>query len=164
MPSTKRRTTGASKQSLPLDAAPFKPEDYAAVTRAAELVLIELTSCNFSVAPEFFRELAQDNPRHKYSYGEEFENPVYDSESGIAGGEFVWTLGVKVGRKKVVRVSATYRIIYTNLSEMNGGAITAFVKRVGRFATYPYFRGLVSHLSWESNAELPIMPVISISP
>ncbi len=40
-------------------------------------------------------------------------------------------------------------------------AVLVFVERVGKFATYPYFRAHCSQLSWESGADLPILPVIS---
>lgn len=39
-----------------------------------------------------------------------------------------------------------------------------FLKRTGRFAAYPYFRGLFASLTQQSGLMLPPLPVISDGP
>ncbi len=159
MPKTEKRAT--RKVAAVADTGAYMPEDYAAVTQRAQLSSIHLLSCAFRVHPEFSGDPAHDARRRKFSYGITFTEFAHDTEVGQAVGHFTWSVDVRSGRKKVVSIKATYAITYTNLESMKSGSVLAFVERVGRFATYPYFRSLVSQLSWESGAQLPIMPVIS---
>lgn len=160
------KQTGGAQLATPApppvpDGKPFKPEDYHAVTREAQLSTINLLDCRFRVKPELFNEREGEDSRRKFFFGGHLENQHYDAERGLASGQFTWKVEVKVSRKKAVSLVAIFIIVYENLEGMNANAVEAFVNRVGRFATYPYFRALASQLSWEAGVELPIMPVIS---
>lgn len=161
-----RRKSDAAKAAAAAEPAvsagkPFKPQDYNAVARKARLATINLLDCRFRAKKEFFDNREDENARDKYYRDCDIEEPQYDREHGLAGGRFTWKLHVKAGRKTVLSLATTYFIVYENLEDMNTNAVKAFVVRVGQFATYPYFRALASQFSWESGAELPILPVIS---
>jgi preprotein translocase subunit SecB len=87
-------------------------------------------------------------------------SPFYSAEKGILAGDFKWHVDVRKGKQKLVSVTATYSIIYRNVPRVEEEHAQAFLSRVGRFATYPYFRALVARLSAEANANLPILPVL----
>ena len=157
----RKRLATARSTSQDRDKRGYNPEDYNAVTQSARLATISLLDCKFVVKPGFFKDREEGEPRHKFVYGHELEEPRYVPKRGLATGQFTWKVEVRVSRKKVLNLVATYLIVYENLEDMNAGAVSAFVERVGRYATYPYFRSLASQLSWESGAQLPVMPVIS---
>lgn len=134
----------------------FTPEDYKAVVNSAKLATINLVKCNFNIEEEYYLE----TKAKKNTYSVKIHNGTYDDENGIAAGNFVWNLAVLSGRKKLLSLTADYLLVYENIKDMKVDAVIAFVHKVGSFATYPYFRSHVSHMSWASNAELPIMPIL----
>ncbi len=74
---------------------------------------------------------------------------------------WTWSLTAERGDKTVVGTEANYLIFYSGLEECNEAAVKRFLSRVSRFAVYPYFRAHVSQLSWESSANLPLLPTIA---
>ena len=57
-------------------------------------------------------------------------------------------------------VNARYMIVYKTSRNVEKEYAIAFLKNVGRFATFPYFRSLASHYSSASAADFPILPVL----
>ena len=136
---------------------PFSPAEYNAVARNAKILSIALMESTFEMKDEYFI----DPKSHKFVFGSECKQTRYLAKRGIGLGHFICSVSVRHGRKKVLKVRLVYLIMYENLRDKNREAVLAFVELIGKFATYPYFRTHVSQLSWESGANLPVLPVIS---
>lgn len=135
-------------------------EAYNAIVGAATLGDIKLVDLNFNVKTKYFDE----SKKAKASYDHEISEIHYDAESQTLGGMFSWRVTVEKGRSKALLVRAVYLVIYDNVPDVGAVHAEAYFRRVGRFATYPYFRTTVSQLSWASGAELPILPVLREPP
>ncbi|SDG49515.1 hypothetical protein [Pelagibacterium luteolum] len=133
-------------------------EAYNRVVENAELESIRLVSSNFVVKPEYFLNFSPGN--WKNSFNSNFVDTFFDRNENLLGAQIEWTVSVKRGNKNLLSTKAIYLIAYSNVPEVEEEHCMAFVRRVGRFSTYPYFRALVSRYSAESNAELPILPVL----
>lgn len=139
-------------------AAEFDNGVYTELTIAARLRDIRLISCDYSIKPEVFEAL------------EDFENMGFfgepsgfhfDSETGIMVGHYRWTAEVKLGRKKVLKLVSEYLIAYMGLSGFKEYHARFYFEKVGRFATYPYFRSDFSHHSSASGIMLPPLPSLN---
>lgn len=136
---------------------------YNSVVENAELQDIRLVSLDFSVQPEYYAALRRSpvaKKQLKKVYDSGFSQFAYDSKTKILGGSFDWLITISESRKKLLVVKVSYKVTYRNVPDVGDVHSAAFVRRVGKFATYPYFRALVAQLSWEAKAELPVMPVL----
>lgn len=137
---------------------------YNAVVADAVLADLRLTESRFKIQKSFYalrgREREIRKPLTKREFDSELVAPIYSADKGILAGEFKWTVDVRKGKQKLVFIAATYFILYRNVPKVEEEHAKAFLARVGRFATYPYFRALVARLSAEANADLPILPVL----
>jgi hypothetical protein len=84
----------------------------------------------------------------------------FDEEFGLLMCQMNWSLSAKKSRSTLLKLTAQYIIYYSGVPNVDDKYRTEFMQRVGKFATYPYFRNLVSQISWASSAELPILPVL----
>lgn len=143
--------------------APDDVAEYNGLVRDAELADIRLVDLKFNVKPEYFAGL-RDEAEGKKALTRAFDSTISDlfheEEARTIGGQFDWVTEVRSGKKKLLRIEARFLVVYGNVPEVSHEAKERYIQRVGRFATYPYFRSLVSQLAWESKAELPIMPVL----
>ncbi len=134
-------------------------KDYHAVIRAANLKKIALRGSHFDINNAYFNT---PEKKRKFGYDHKWTEIVYDPEKGVAGGVIEWSIGVQTGRKKGLKARISYIVIYDGFDEVHKEhAVRKFVKRVGRVATYSYFRSHIAQLNWESEADLPVMPVLS---
>lgn len=138
-------------------------EAYNDLVAKAEIGDIRLVDVKYSVKPEYFIALHRER-REEIHLNRSFEGVLsdvrYDEKTKTLGGQFDWTTKVISGRKKLLYCEAKYFVIYEGVPSYDMEVAEKYLLRVGRFATYPYFRSLVSHMSWESQADLPIMPVL----
>ena len=140
--------------------AAFVTESYNKVARAAKLEGLVLTGSDFIIHPNYYSPTAE-NGAVSFSYDASVDDEIFDAKSGLASCAWTWTVEGKLDDEIVVRVRATYRIFYSELTDCEETAVKRFMNRVGRFATYPYFRAHVSQTSWESSAQLPLLPTIA---
>jgi hypothetical protein len=157
----KKRALAASPQELvpPEDRSGEKPafssEAYNKVARSAKLIVVALVNSKFSVDPGFQVE------KLSFGFDGSAHSPFYNSEDGTAGCRWQWCVHARKGRKKVLSLEATYVLLYDEIVECEEVAVFRYLERVGRFATYPYFRAHVSQVSWESSTNLPLLPTIA---
>lgn len=141
----------------------FDPKAYNAVVKVAELGQIVLTECKFNITADYFkhRKLGKsDRKGLKYSYGCNVNGLDFSPEQDAVGANFDWTLLAKSGRINVLKLYCSYVCFYSGVKDANEAAAKAFAERVGKFATYPYFRAFASQISWASDADLPILSVL----
>ena len=136
---------------------------YAKVVRSAELQDIKLLSSSFGVEMAYFEdgEIGHaDGEKLNYSYACEQPMVAYEATDGGLLGQFDWKVIVARDDTEVLTIRATYVAAYQCDEGLDEKATTKFVERVGRFATFPYFRALVGFYSNASSIEIPILPVL----
>ena len=135
-------------------------DKYLVVSNAAHLRDIKLLESTYSIKPEVF-EVMEGLEKMKHGFSGECAQLYFKEALGLAVGHYRWMAEVKVGRKKVLKLQANYLVSYTDLAGCDEGHVKFFFEKVGRFATYPYFRALFSYQSAESGLMLPPLPTLS---
>jgi len=135
----------------------FKAAEYNAVATAAELLEIRLLKSGFAVEPEFYA--AQDEAR--LSFGREVVSCSFDPQDGTVAAIFRYHVFGKQGRSKLLKCEAEYVVIYSIPPSSPEEAARGYCRNVGAFAAYPYFRALVSQLTWGAGITLPPLPAIA---
>ncbi len=133
---------------------------YAAISVAAELHDIKLVASEYAAKPDIVR-VAEDLENMVHGFFGECTSFHFFEESGLAMGQYRWTAEIKSGRKKALKLTADYLVAYANLSGQEEGHVEFFLNKVGRFATYPYFRALFSHHTSETGIMLPPLPSLN---
>jgi len=148
---TRKATVTKSKP----DSSDAYPKLYNGVVKAAELRGLNLTRVDFTVAPEYFTTAAAER---ELKYGCE---DVSVSVSGdVAAGVFRWALSVHAAETSLLSCTAEYVVTYDGVGGCDENAVKGFVERVGKFASYPYFRAQAASLNWNAGANLPVLPVL----
>lgn len=120
-----------------------------------------MTTSHFDMKPEAL-DLDPDAWRHNVVAG--VLDSFLESENGALYGVFSFDVVCRHGRKRVLSVSATYLASYRIEGECDAGACELFIERVGKVATYPYFRGLVASLTAQAGLMMHPLPVLSFAP
>lgn len=133
---------------------------YASISMAARLDGIRLVEAEYKITPEVFAALENfDKMGHSFHGAtSEFR---FDEDGGTALGRYKWEAEIKSGRKKVLKLVASYFVMYTNLEGCDEDHVKHFYDKVVRFATYPYFRALFSRQCAESGIMLPPLPTLN---
>ena len=135
----------------------FAAAEYNAVATAADLEGIVLLNCNFQLDPEFLGRRKE----WRLSYGRNVKSCQYSSDQNSVAGVFQYYVTAKVGRRRAFHCVADYAVFYAVPEGSTEEAAQGFCKNVGRFAAYPYFRGLAATLAAEANVMLPPLPSIA---
>lgn len=144
--------------------APDDVAEYNALVRECELSDIRLVNLKFDTKPAYFsaiRAETEGNGQLVRAFDGQMSDIFYDEETQTLGGQFDWSTEVRSGKKKLLKVEARYLVVYGNVPDVAAAETRErYIQRVGKFATYPYYRSLVSQISWGSKTDLPIMPVL----
>lgn len=113
---------------------------------------------------EYFKAVVAENI--DFSYGSSVKALSYDKDTGRSFIVFDWEVEaldqeVKENAKILATLKSTYMVRYDISGSYDPDIVELFLRHVGKVASYPYFRNQVSQKSWESELELPILPVIS---
>ncbi len=133
-----------------------KFEQYNKVVASAQLGLVQLLSVHFDVQPNYF----DDQQKNELSYDLDINHLEYDKSGNVAVAFVQCNVTAKQDEVEVLTCEAAYSIVYSLAEEFEEEAVLAFVKRVCKFACYPYFRSLFSTFDWAANTRLPILPVL----
>lgn len=134
-------------------------EVYAAVSNSANLQDIKLIGSEYVVRPEVFHVVEEDKMVHGFTG--ECTDFHFSADTGYALGQYRWTAEIKAGRKKALKLVANYLIAYGDLVGADPEHVEFFFNKVGRFATYPYFRAFFSHHVSETGIVLPPLPSLN---
>lgn len=135
--------------------AKLRIEKYNQVVEKARLQSVSMTNVVFGVKPTFFEE----NGKKSLSYDIELVNAVYEPEEAAAMAFVTFKVDAKNGRAKGLVCKAEYIVAYDNLEDCDEEAVKVFLRRVGSFTIYPYFRSLFANLDWAANTSLPPLPI-----
>ncbi|MBL3608234.1 hypothetical protein [Rhodovulum sulfidophilum] len=151
---------GVNSEEIDDQGFEFDADLYREVSCAAKLREIRLLDSSYSIKVELFDDFDKAiEMRHSFSGS--LEECALDKDVGVASGCFTWGAEVKYKRKKSLKLSAKYLVRYSELEGCDENHIFAFFTKVGRFATYPYFRALFSNLTSESGLILPPLPALN---
>jgi preprotein translocase subunit SecB len=137
------------------------PVVYNSIVARAHLRSIRMTKSQFEMKPEAL-DIDPDAWRHNVVAG--VLDSFLESENGSLYGVFSFEVICRHGRKKVLSISATYLTSYRIQGECDANACELFVERVGKVATYPYFRSLVASLTAQAGLMMQPLPVLSFAP
>jgi hypothetical protein len=146
-------------EELPQQGPPSIPTaEYNTVVEAANLDSVVLLQSEFQMDPNFLRQAPADR---KLTLNLAKIEVGLDEAAGVGNGTFQWEVIAKGDHdQQLLRVSATFVVVYVGLLGRDKKAVEAFIGRVGRFTVFPYFRTFVSQMSWLSGAGLPIVPIL----
>ena len=134
------------------------------ISKNADLKKVLLLESHFQCNHSEY-SLGQKSESINFSYGYTVREKEYLKEEGDGLIIFDWEVvaTTKSGEEdcKAVEMTSTYAVHYGLPSNCDPDIASLFLIHVGKVACYPYFRNQVSQKSWESNLELPILPVIS---
>ena len=148
-------------QTLPQDAASMDPSVYNSLVARAHLRSIRMTTSEFDMKPEAL-DLDPDAWRNNVVAG--VLDSFLEHENGSLYGVFSFKVVCRYGRKRVLSIGATYLASYRIQGACDEGACELFIERVGKVATYPYFRSLVAMLTGQAGLMMQPLPVLSFAP
>lgn len=131
-------------------------ESYNDVVEKAELMGVHAHDIAFQVKPAYFA----NRDSNKFGYDINCLDVHYEDESGLASADIEAELSIRSGKKDALVLTAKYRVSYSNLEECNEAAVEAFLRRVAKFTTWPYFRTLVATIDAAAGTRLPTLPVL----
>lgn len=155
-----KKPMAQTAQQNSADEPTFIPAEYNEVVKKADLVAVDLSDLRFSVKPDFFLKEIEKSIDLKKNFNFRLLGNHFVAKSGISVSQFQWFVEVLFGRKSLVKITADYHVVYRGLDGCNEYAVKEFAVRIGRTSSYPYFRALVSQLTWSAGVSLPILPVI----
>ena len=132
-------------------------DEYSKVSCAARLQEIKLIASSYYVLPDAF-ELSSRIDSMKNKFSGNCTDFIYDKDEGMAWGRFQWAAEIKSGRRVCLRLVSEYLVLYSDMFECDADHVEAYFLKVGRFATYPYFRSTFSHNVGETGLALPPLP------
>lgn len=136
----------------------FEIDRYNEVSRRARLAEITLTNSEFNAKMDAGAILSNPAGSVRLSYTDTLTEVMFDRNAGILAGLFNWKAEIKSGRTSLVRLRAAYSIFYDNLVEAEEDYAVAYLAKAGRFATYPYFRGMFSIHVGAASLIVPPLP------
>lgn len=136
----------------------FNNDVYASVTVSAILRDIKLVNCEYFIKPEVFDAIED---LENMGFSGDAAGFSHNPDSGDMLGTYRWVAEIKLGRKKVLKLVSEYLIVYTGLEGFDEFHVKCFFEKVGRFASYPYFRADFSHHTASSGIMLPPLPSLN---
>lgn len=136
-------------------------KEYNSVVESAKLFTITLVDASFKAGATLaLRMKTEGDTKFRPSFDGSLVGFDYSVEHGILQAFFEWNLFVIEKRSRELKGKATFCVVYVDVAEVSPSPAFAFVKRVGRYTTYPYFRQLTSNFLSLANIELPPLPVL----
>ena len=138
-------------------------QEYIKVVKSAQLKEILLLSSSFDVDRSFLESAEPDEDgdvKLGFTCGAEVPDVRYDATEGIFTGQFDWYAKADKDDHVAIDIRGSYGIVYQCDRDLEKGAVQSFVLRVGKFATFPYFRQLAAFYATSASLGLPILPVL----
>lgn len=134
---------------------------YNRLVRLARLASILLEKIDFKIAPEAY---GLDKSLLKRELNVTTDLMSYDSDDGTCIANIQWSIAMKFKKKKVVKCTASYIIMYKGMTNSPEEIVRVFIDHVAKTATYAYFRALYAHLDWSGNLGSAPLPVVQFQP
>lgn len=133
------------EQSAPLTFASerYEPAKYEDVARKARVREVRLVDSSYSAKVASFLAASNGNgdaAELKQSYTGMPSHYTFSPEKGMLAGTYHWSAEVKCGRKKILKLSAEYLVVYSGLKDAPEDYVRLYFNKLARFTSYPYFR------------------------
>jgi hypothetical protein len=137
------------------------PIAYNDLVDKAELIAIRLVSSTFKLEPDAY---ARREDSWKQSYGCELERSIFEEGEDFAFGYFDASATIKIANKKILTLKSKYIIFYDVNGAPSSLAVDEFIKRVGKFAVYPYFRAHFAEVCSQAGLNVQPLPIMREGP
>lgn len=152
--------TKSKKGKLSFTSDGFDQAKYAGVSQNAKLSELRLITVDYKVSTEaLFNSLHELNP--KFSFEGTASAFDFSADDGRVFGVYEWVAAVKAGRKNAIRSKCSYFLIYSGLQEHDPEYVRLYFEKIGRFASYPYFRAQFASDVASSGVFLPPLPSLT---
>lgn len=142
------------------DLGEIDPRVYNQVARCAKIVSVQLIESSFQILPDFFR--LDEGVMLNINFHDAYSS--FNEENRFTSTMFEFEAFKKGGRRKLFTVKSSFVVYYYIPAECDATHATAFSRKTGLLAAYPYFRSHVAHICAMANANIPILPTISSMP
>jgi hypothetical protein len=163
-PSASRLLTFVLKKSRrlrDLDMSQKEPsnveDEYNNAVGVANIEQVLLTESKFESKPEYF---TADEGEKNFKKSDSIKSFSINDRGDFCASEIEYSVQIKRGNSILLRVEASYIVIFKFDTPVDEGVARKIVSRIGRYAAYPFFRQHVAQISWESGSDLPILPMI----
>jgi hypothetical protein len=130
---------------------------YNAAVAVANLVEVRLVSSSFVAKPH----PEADKEGSSATIEDQVRAHQFNEGSGTSFTVFEWKLsGSAASPPTELRLRADFLLVYDGLEGVDAETVERLVRRVGRFASYPYFRAFVSQMGGMGCLELPPLPML----
>ena len=149
----------ASKRQTDTQELSEEAKLYNQVVACAELSNIQLIHINFDVQPRYFFEEPDEEDQANLGYEISVDETHYEPGEGMAACMMSFDVSAGDSQGAALQCKAKYAVSYRLGEVCNEQAVETFLRRVGVFACYPYFRGLFAQIDWAANTHLPPLPI-----
>lgn len=146
------------ERPLSFASAEFDNATYELVAQSASLRQVSLANSQFSIKVPAFMNAEEEGADLRPAFRGEPKHQSYMPTSGMLIGSYYWTVDVKVGRVKALKMSAEYVLIYSGLSNAPEEYVKLYFAKLGRFTSYPYFRSLLAMNVSAAGVSIPPLP------
>lgn len=159
---TRKAATAAKVPSPPAAIRDADVRAYNAAVAAARLAAIRLVRSRFSSrSPD--QAVAESTP--SASIDDRIRFHRFEEDAGRAFTVFEWELECQLPTPPFhVSIVASFMVIYDGLEGVSAETVERLVSRIGRFASYPYFRTFVAQTSGMAELDLPPLPMLRDQP
>lgn len=137
-------------------------ENYNALVAKATLRGIRLLTSSFEALPTAYKT-NDDSERH-YGVAYEMQAHRYDRPTNRLTGIFAFKASGSSEDEDFLTIEGEYLIDYELSAECDDDAASLFIKRLGPFAAYPYFRALAGLLTGQAGLVTPPLPLLAEAP
>lgn len=153
--------TQSRSVQLTFGSSEFDHALYADVARTARLREMGLVESGFRLRADCFPDLVSNPEDLTHGFGGDAEQVAFDPDDGVLFGIYSWSAEIKKGNRKALRLTAKYVIIYNNLKGQPEQYARLYLEKVGKFASYPYFRSLFAIHTSAAGLALPPLPALA---
>ncbi|MFS0741963.1 hypothetical protein ABC365_15340 [Brevundimonas sp. 3P9-tot-E] len=133
-------------------------EEYNDAVGSAHLLDVKMIASDFDIRATYFSFEKGDL---KFSYGCESGVQHYSADDGKLVGTFHVEAIAKKSRKVLLKSKATYVVAFVVEGRPTEVGALAYLRRVGAFACWPYFRSHFATLCGAAGADAPTLPVMT---
>lgn len=136
---------------------PVPADEYNEVVNAAHLLDVKMIMSEFNIRANYFTYESEDL---RFAYGCEAGVQHYSADDGRLVGTFHVEAAAKKSRTFLLKARATYVVAFVIEGKPTEVSALAYLKRIGAFACWPYFRSHFATLCGAAGANAPILPVM----
>ena len=138
----------------------FDKDEYNRAVASARLLDVAVTASSFKLEREFFSE---SDKKRKLSSDYHLIDCEFNEEFLILLVRF--EVEAKEGNRKLLKCRCDYNVVYSfSAPNVSREAAVSFGRHIAQFTAYPYFRQHFAQRSWESGADLPVLPILKKMP